>query len=34
VVFARLYLHETLRWNVAIGFCFIALGAAFVFKSW
>jgi uncharacterized protein (DUF486 family) len=34
VVFAQLYLHEPLRWNVAIGFAFIAVGAAFVFKPW
>jgi uncharacterized protein (DUF486 family) len=34
VVFARYYLHESLRWNVALGFAFIAVGAAFVFKPW
>jgi uncharacterized protein (DUF486 family) len=34
VVFAQLYLHESLRWNVAIGFGFIAVGATFVFKPW
>ena len=34
VAFARLYLHETLRWNVAVGFALIAAGAAFVFEPW
>lgn len=34
VVFAQLYLKEPLRWNVAAGFCLIALGAALVFKPW
>jgi uncharacterized protein (DUF486 family) len=34
VVFAQLYLNEPLRWNVVVGFAFIALGAAFVFKPW
>jgi hypothetical protein len=34
VLFARIYLHETMRWNVAVGFGLIALGAAFVFKPW
>jgi uncharacterized protein (DUF486 family) len=34
VVFAQLYLHEPLRWNVAVGFGLIALGAAFVFRPW
>lgn len=34
VIFARVYLYEPLRWNVGVGFAFIALGAAFVFKPW
>lgn len=34
VAFARLYLHEALRWNVAVGFALIAAGAAFVFEPW
>lgn len=34
VVFAHFYLHETLKWNVAVGFAFIGIGAAFVFKPW
>jgi uncharacterized protein (DUF486 family) len=33
-VFSVAYLNEPLRWNVIVGFCFIALGAAFVFKPW
>jgi uncharacterized protein (DUF486 family) len=32
--FAQLYLHEPLRWNVAVGFTLIAAGAAFVYKPW
>ncbi len=31
--FSVLYLKEALTWNHAIGFAFIALGAAFVFRS-
>lgn len=34
VVFAIWYLREPIRWNVIIGFLFIALGAAFVFEPW
>jgi uncharacterized protein (DUF486 family) len=34
VVFARYYLDQPLRWNHAVGFAFIAVGAAFVFKPW
>lgn len=34
VGFAQVYLHESLRWNVAVGFGLIAAGAAFVFKPW
>jgi uncharacterized protein (DUF486 family) len=34
VVFAQFYLHEELRWNVAVGFLLIAAGAAFIFKPW
>jgi uncharacterized protein (DUF486 family) len=33
-VFSVLYMGESLRWNHAVGFMFIALGAAFVFKPW
>jgi uncharacterized protein (DUF486 family) len=32
--FARFYLGEALRWNHLVGFGFIAVGAAFVFKAW
>jgi uncharacterized protein (DUF486 family) len=34
VVFAWLYLKEPLRWNVGVGFVFIAIGAFFIFKPW
>jgi uncharacterized protein len=34
VAFVHFYLHESLRWNVVVGFAFVALGAAFVFKPW
>jgi uncharacterized protein (DUF486 family) len=34
VVFARWYLNEPLRWNVAVGFVLISAGALFVFKPW
>lgn len=33
-VFAAFYLGQPLRWNHAVGFGLIALGAAFVFKPW
>ncbi len=33
-VFSTLYLKEPLGWNHAIGFCFIALGAWFIFHKW
>ena len=33
-VFSITYMNEPLRWNVMVGFAFIALGAAFVFKPW
>jgi uncharacterized protein (DUF486 family) len=32
-VFSVFYLKETLTWNHAVGFAFIALGAFFVFKG-
>ncbi len=31
-VFSVAYLGEAIRWNHAVGFALIALGAAFVFK--
>ncbi len=34
VVFARVYLNEPFHWSSAVGFCFIAVGAAFIFKPW
>lgn len=34
VVFAAVYLKEPVRWNVVVGFGFIAMGALFVFKPW
>ena len=34
IVFATVYLKEPLRWNVAAGFLFIAIGAALVFAPW
>ena len=33
-VFSVSYLGESLRWNTAVGFGLVALGAAFVFKPW
>lgn len=33
-VFSVLYLGEAIKWNHAIGFGFIALGAFFVFQKW
>jgi uncharacterized protein (DUF486 family) len=33
-IFSVVYLGESLRWNHAVGFGLIALGAAFVFKPW
>lgn len=33
-VFAVTYLREPLKWNVILGFVFIAIGAFFVFKPW
>jgi uncharacterized protein (DUF486 family) len=33
-VFSVTYMHESLRWNVLVGFGFIVVGAAFVFKPW
>jgi uncharacterized protein (DUF486 family) len=33
-VFSVMYLHEPLRWNVVVGFGFIAVGALFVFRPW
>ena len=33
-VFATVYLREPLRWNVAAGFVFIAIGAALIFAPW
>ena len=33
-VFSVVYLNEPLRWNVVVGFAFIAAGALFVFKPW
>ncbi len=32
--FSTLYLNEPLRWNHAVGFTFIALGAWFIFAQW
>ncbi len=33
-IFSITYLDESLRWNHAIGFGLVALGATFVFKPW
>ena len=33
-VFSVTYLHEPLRWNVLLGFGFMAIGALFVFRPW
>lgn len=34
-VFARVYLNEPFQWSSAVGFGFIAIGAAFIFiKPW
>jgi len=32
-LFSVFYLKETFRWNYAVGFAFIAVGAFFVFKK-
>ena len=32
--FTIFYLNEPFRWNYVVGFCFIAVGALFVFKPW
>jgi uncharacterized protein len=32
--FSVLYLGEPMKWNYIVGFVFIAVGAAFVFKAW
>lgn len=34
VVFSVFYLGEPIKWNHAIGFAFIALGAFFIFQKW
>ncbi|HEY3499752.1 MAG TPA: DMT family protein [Polyangiaceae bacterium] len=34
VGFAWAYLGEAPRWNHLVGFCFVGIGAAFVFKPW
>jgi uncharacterized protein (DUF486 family) len=34
VIFSVFYLGEAIRWNHAVGFALIALGAGFVFKPW
>jgi uncharacterized protein (DUF486 family) len=34
VVFAVWYLKEPIRWNVVLGFVFVALGATLVFAPW
>jgi uncharacterized protein len=34
VVFASIYLHEPIRWNVVAGFLFIAIGATLIFQPW
>lgn len=34
VAFSVTVLKEPIRWNVLVGFGFIAVGAAFVFKPW
>jgi hypothetical protein len=33
-IFSVAYLHEPIRWNVLVGFGFIAVGALFVFRPW
>jgi uncharacterized protein (DUF486 family) len=33
-VFSVTYMQEPLRWNVLVGFGFVAIGATFVFKPW
>jgi hypothetical protein len=34
VGFAVFYLREEIRWNVLVGFMFVAVGAMFVFAPW
>jgi uncharacterized protein (DUF486 family) len=33
-VFSVVYLQEPLKWNVLLGFAFVAVGATLVFKPW
>ena len=34
VIFSVFYLGEPIKWNHALGFVFIALGAFFIFQKW
>jgi len=34
IVFAWLYLNETVKWNHIVGFVFIVLAVFFIFKKW
>jgi len=34
IAFSVLFFHESLKWNQAVGFGLVVLGAAFVFKPW
>ena len=33
-VFSTWYLNEPIRWNVAVGFAFLLVGAVFIFHKW
>jgi uncharacterized protein (DUF486 family) len=33
-VFSVWYLHEPIRWNHVVGFCFLVIAAFFIFKKW
>lgn len=33
-IFSVFYLNEPLSWNHAVGFCFIIVGAFFIFHKW
>lgn len=34
VCFSMTYLEQPMKWNYLVGFAFVAVGAAFVFKPW
>jgi uncharacterized protein (DUF486 family) len=34
VVFAKLYMGDSIRWNHLVGLGFVGIGAVFVFRPW